>query len=111
MALSDYLDQTVIVQSRGTAANAIGGISSVWTSRTTAIPCTFWPASSKSINTYARDDIKSMIEVATADYLQPSADDRALIGSTYYQVLGDLPYNNSNFSLSPVYVMVCGLRK
>jgi hypothetical protein len=111
MSFSDYLDQTVTIQSRGTAANAIGGISSVWSNRSTGTACAIWPASSGTVNNFGRADIKSMFEVGTAVYLQPSADDRAIINGQTYQVLGDMPYNNSYFSLSPVYVMVCGLRR
>lgn len=110
MAVSDLLNTSVAIQSRATTQDAIGGITAGdYTTRATAA-CAIWPASSKTVNDFARQDLVAQYEIATAVDVSGSAGDRAVVDGRTYNVIGYMRFENPIFGGSPLYLTVCGQR-
>ena len=104
------LDKTLTHQRPTVTQDAIGGRSvSSWASIATAVACSIWPATPKTVQQFQREDVIVEHEVATATNLSAREGDRLLIGSTYYTVIGQQLFENA-FIAPSVYVTVCGKR-
>lgn len=115
--LLDLLDKTMVIQSRSTAKDSIGGIAANgYTNRLSGIPCTVWPARAGTVEQYAKRDELAQYEIATAQDVNASADERAIITSALntagqnYTVLGYERFENAAMFSDTVYLVVVGLR-
>jgi len=108
--LTNFLDKTMVIQSRSTAADSAGGLSPTWTSRLTDIPCSCWPASYQTRTDYAKRDLIAQYEFAVGSDVDCSANDRITVDGRTHTVIGYGRYEQASMPISPLYIVVTGLR-
>jgi hypothetical protein len=106
--LTDFLDKSLSVQSRSTAQDSVGSVTSVWVGRLTNVACSVWAASAKTADKYARVNLKADYEIATATDIAATANDRIVVDGRTHTVSGYERFENASFDL-PVYVTVTTL--
>lgn len=108
--LTDRLDKIMVIQSRGTAKDSVGAVTSVWSNRLTGVACAVWPASAKTVNDYARRDITAQYEIATAVDVSASANDRVVVDGRTHIVVGYERFENATLTTSKLYLVITGMR-
>lgn len=108
--LTDFLDKTMVIQSRSTAADSAGGLSTTWADRLTGIACSCWPARSNTVTQYAKRDLLAEYEFAVDSDVDASANDRIVVDGRTHIVIGYERYEQTALSISGVYIVVTGLR-
>ncbi len=101
------------VERKTDVKDAIGSNVPTWAARTiggsTSVPCYFAPASTKTIQEFARNDMVVEYEVYTAIDVAATLADRLLKGGIYYNVIGYKPFTHPTGGQS-VYVTIVGKR-
>jgi len=104
VSLAARLDKTLTVQRRTDVKNSIGISVPSWSDRLSSIPCSIAPASASTRAEFSRPDIVVDSEIYTATDIAVTKQDRILLESDYYTVLGYKVFANARFSSTVVYV-------
>jgi hypothetical protein len=110
MSLASCLDQSAKIERNTPVKDAIGGINPGWSLRFAAVPCTIWPASVRTVETYATLDSVAEFEMCTAIDIGCTTQDRVTINGKIYYVVGYQPFANAQFSAETPFITVLGKR-
>jgi hypothetical protein len=109
--LSNWLDKTAIIQSKGTAKGTTGGVNPSWTDRLTGIACAVWPADARTLQQFGIQDVVNGYVVATQIDIDATANDRVVVEGRNYSVLsGCMRFSNARISSSPLFTTLVQLR-
>jgi hypothetical protein len=93
LSILSLLTQSADFQRSTFTKDAVGGQSTSWATRTGlgTVACRLVPASHRTTLEFQRDDARVVYELHTATDVTATTQDRVLIGSSYYRVLGYKP--------------------
>lgn len=110
MSLASRLDKSLSLGVQAAVTDAIGGFTNSFSNSLTGVACCIYPATSRTIYDYARQDIVAEFEVITDVDIGAAAGNIITIAAKTYEVQGYKPFSALKFRGPQVFQTVTGRR-